>query len=98
MTRDLLLFTSDFDAAKAEVESMGGAVTQQFGRCVFVARIPEDLAVDSLTMAGTEMPEGLDDASRLAVDAWKNKGEKFDDSEANKHEGRKWDAPGYEPP
>ncbi len=98
MAHEVLLFSSDFAKAKVEIESLGGAVKHQFSTRAFVARIPEGTDVGGLSTASVEMPEDLDDASLLAIKAWRSRGSKFQPSKVQADEKRKWDAPGFEPP
>ncbi len=95
---ELLLFSSDFEAAKAELEAAGASITHRLGDRIFVARLPEGLDVRSSDLVSAEVPADVDEAERIVIEAWRSRGLKENAREAEAAEGLAWDAEGREPP
>jgi hypothetical protein len=89
--KELLLFTSEPEAARAEVERCGGQVRQVFTPRVFVAEVPDGAQLAAST---EDLPRDLDDNSRTMAEAWRSRASK----RVSSMEGIPWDTPGFEPP
>lgn len=70
MPEDVLLYTENIQESTEEIERLGGRVTQVFSDSVLLARLPEDVAADSLEKSQTEPPADLDETSALAARSW----------------------------
>jgi hypothetical protein len=90
---DHLLFSSDTGAARAEIERLGGRVTQVFTTRAFVASLPDDVDPSHLEASSTTPPEDLDATSAAMAAAWRAREAKPPSAEAIP-----WDAPGFKPP
>jgi hypothetical protein len=92
-----LRFTKNEEAAKGEVESVGGRIVQQFTPTVFVAELPTEVKVESLKHSTDTVPKEMDLPTQLAYSAWLE-----NSSNANPaptpEEGMPWDSEGYESP
>ena len=88
---DRLLYTSDAQRARDEVERSGGQVRQVFTPRVFVAAVPDDVA---LSLSSAEPPDDLDDMSRMMAEAWNARTSKPKSAETP----IPWDTPGFKPP
>jgi len=93
-----ILFTSDFEQAVAEIESIGGAVTHRLGERIFVARLAGEMDPQALSAASPDSPPDLNEVEQRLISAWRSVGAKQNPDKAQRDEKRKWDAPGYEPP
>ena len=98
MAEDVLLYTQNIQESTEEIERVGGRVTQVFTDSVLLARLPEDVAADSLEKSQTEPPAELDETSRLAASGWSLSQSKRRSGFLAETEGLNWDTPGYEPP
>lgn len=98
MKENIILFAGDINRAKAEIQSLGGQVTQQFTSRVFVAKLPEKVDPASLKESTTKKPSDLDDISKLTLAAWEASQEKSNTRSPSQTEGLDWDAPGFTPP
>src|SRR2546423_852674 len=90
---DHLLFSSAAGAARAEIERLGGRVTQVFTSRAFVASLPDDVDPSHLETSSASRPENLDPASAAMADAWRAREAKPPSAEAIP-----LDAPGLKPP
>lgn len=67
--RNVLHATRDLDAARTEVERLGGRITQVFTPQVFEASLPDGADASSLTASAPADRGSLDPPGRLAFDA-----------------------------
>lgn len=70
MTNEVLLYTADSDAARAEIEAVGGQVLVQFTDVVFSAALPDAFDVRSLKSSSSDAPDHLDEVSEMSAVAW----------------------------
>jgi hypothetical protein len=96
--KTVLLYAQNIQEAKQEIEFLGGRITQQFTEIVFVAILPDSIAMQSLTKSSTVAPSDLDEVSQLTVNAWINLQNKLESATPNPTDGLSWDTPGYQPP
>lgn len=98
--QSILLYASDMEAAKNEIEKINGKISQQFTEQLFVAILPGNIVPDQLQQSTATIPQTLDTASKLAYDAWK----RFEEKSGTSHlapdfkEGLPWDTEGYKSP
>lgn len=95
-----LLYTNNMPAAKAEIEHVNGKISQQFTEHLFTAELPEAVAATGLKYASSEIPEQLNETSRLAYDAWmqyQGKGS-LKELAPDFREGLPWDTEGFQSP
>lgn len=97
MFRDILLFTQNIEAAKAEIEASDGRITQKFSSEVFVAHVPQSLDIKSLQSSKTSPHRELRAKEKVAVEAWLAS-VKDKETVAPETEGLPWDSPGYQAP
>jgi hypothetical protein len=98
MSQEVLLYTQDLPAAKGEIASLGGRITQQLSNKVIVVNLPETVNSESLIYATTVKPSDLDQVSQIAANAWESLRSKRESQAPSPAEGLPWDAPGYQPP
>jgi hypothetical protein len=104
MAQKVLLYTQDSIAARAELLQLGGRILHQFGSECFVAELPDSVDVANLVKSSPSPASPLDNATRLAVEAWNggpnNIGAATASSTgvASAEEGLAWDATGFSPP
>ena len=97
MSQDILLFTDNIEAAKAEVEAKGGRITHKFSPEVFVAHIPQSLDIRGLQKSQSSPKKKLEPTVKIAVEAWKAHFQKKETT-PSRTEGLRWDSPRYQPP
>ena len=71
MNEDVLLFTQDFQEAKAEIEAQKGRITHKFSSEAFVASVPASLDIASLRKSQSTPLRELASTLKIAVKAWK---------------------------
>ncbi|MGB7087118.1 MAG: hypothetical protein WBD47_16280 [Phormidesmis sp.] len=99
MSQEILLYTTNVQAAAREIAESGGRITQQFTDAVVVASFPDEIEAARLQNASTQRPDSLDTVSQLAADAWNNSQARSRGMESPRpEEGLSWDTPGYTPP
>jgi hypothetical protein len=97
MAQKVLRFTQDELAAAAEVAALSGRVVHQFSPVAFVAELPDDVDLNTLTASTAQPTEPLDAGTQLAVTAWSSTGQARAVT-LRTGEGLPWDTPGFEPP
>ena len=97
MLQDVLLFTQNFEEAKAEIETQGGHIIHKFSPEAFVTSVPTSLDIASLQKSQSRSPRKLEPTVEAAVAAWKASIQKRE-RPSLETEGLSWDSPGYEPP
>lgn len=98
MSQEVLLYTQNFQAARQEIESLGGRVTHQFTNRVFVALFPHSVSSLALRKSSSTAPDDLDEAAKMTAQAWQAVGKKVELGVPDLKRGLAWDAPGYKPP
>jgi hypothetical protein len=102
MKQEILRYTNEERAAKAEIEGFGGKILHQLSPTAFIAEVPDALELSKLKASSAEPLAEPDASTRLAVEAWKARtAPKPESAEAGRQaatEGLAWDTPGYQSP
>ena len=98
MSQEVLLYTQELQAAKQEIESLGGRIAHRFTDAVLVASLPDLINPLTLAKSSSTVPPGLDEVSKIAADAWTSVGSTPGLAALEPKRGLSWDAPGHKPP
>ncbi|MBW4569587.1 MAG: hypothetical protein KME31_16635 [Tolypothrix carrinoi HA7290-LM1] len=98
MSQEVLLYTQELQAAKQEIESLGGRVTQQFTDVVIVVNLPNSINPQTLKKSSLTAPPNLDEVSQIAANAWMSIGSKRELAATDPKRGLPWDTPGFQAP
>jgi len=69
---EIILYTSDLNAAITEIENNGGRVIHSLSRRVVIASFVDINVLDILVYSSKEVPENIDEISTYAVESWTN--------------------------
>ena len=95
MSQEVLLYTQELQAAKQEIESLGGRIAHQFTDVVLVASLPDLIDPLALAKSSLTVPHGLDEVSKIAADAWTAVGSQPGLVALDPRRGLPWDTPGF---
>lgn len=95
-----ILYTEHLDAAKQEIVQVQGKISQEFTEHLFSVQLPESFDTKELRFSTIDVPENIEEKSRLAYNAWQSyKDKKSQKDLAPDHrEGLSWDTEGFESP
>jgi hypothetical protein len=103
MTRQVLLYSEDFEAASALIGQAGGRLLHVFSPRAFVAALPPE--VDPRALANVSMipPENLDEIERTLAQSWEalqqqQAANRFTAMAGSPEVALQWDTPGFTPP
>jgi hypothetical protein len=103
MTRQVLLYATDFTAAAEAIEAAGGRLLHVFSPRVFVAALPPEVDPRALPHVSMIPPDDLQETERLLAEGWEALQQQQASSRFTMLAGApevalRWDTPGFEPP